>query len=136
MNKNELIFIIIPVFNGERFLSECLDSILNQTYKKFEIIIINDGSTDSTQSIINQYKKRYDCIFDYYQKNSGQGVARNKGLNYSKGEFVAFIDADDLIHEEFLEKLYNSIKKHNSDFALCDWMYYINKEKSKYVNKN
>lgn len=135
MNK-ELISIIIPVYNGERYLGKCLDSILNQTYKNLEIIIINDGSTDSTQSVIDFYKKKHNFIYDYYQENSGQGIARNKGLKYAKGEFVSFIDADDIIHEKFIESLYNSIRKYNSDFAICDWIYYYNNSKTKYKNKN
>ncbi|MDD2409536.1 MAG: CDP-glycerol glycerophosphotransferase family protein [Bacilli bacterium] len=135
MNK-KLISIIIPVYNGEIYLSDCLDSILNQTYKNIEIIIINDGSTDSTQSIINLYNKKYDFIYNYYQEKAGQGIARNKGLKYAKGDFIAFIDADDIINEKFLEKLYDSINEYNSDLAICDWMYYYDNNNTKYINKN
>lgn len=132
----KLISIIIPVYNGERFLSECLDSVLSQTYKNLEIIIINDGSTDSTQSVINKYKEKHKNINDYYQKNSGQGVARNKGMNLALGEYISFIDADDILDKNFIDYLFKSINKHKSDYAICDWMYYYNNGSTKFVNKN
>lgn len=134
--KKDLISIIIPVYNCERYFEDCLDSIIDQTYKNIEIIIINDGSTDSTQDIIDKYVKQHKFIFGHYQKNSGQGVARNKALKLAKGEYVAFVDSDDMLHPKFLESLYNSIIKNNSDFAICDWMYYLGPNNTRYVNKS
>lgn len=130
-----LVSIIIPVYNGELYLEECLDSIMEQTYKNLEVIIINDGSTDNTQQIINIYKEKYNFIHSYYQENKGQGVARNKAIELAKGDYVAFIDADDLIHENFITSLLTSITEQNADFAVCDWIYYRDNGSLRYSNR-
>jgi glycosyltransferase involved in cell wall biosynthesis len=99
--KSPTISCIVPVHNGERFLSEALDSILGQTYQKIEVIVVDDGSTDGTESVTRRYgaKIRY-----HYQANAGAPAARDQGVRMSNGELVAFLDADDLWHSEKLER--------------------------------
>ncbi|MFR1908060.1 MAG: glycosyltransferase family 2 protein [Clostridium neonatale] len=92
-----LVSIIIPVYNAASFLSECLDSVINQTYKNLEIICVNDGSTDASLSIIKKYAKKDKRIRYYTQKNKGQSAARNIGIKMCKGEYISFIDSDDMI---------------------------------------
>lgn len=95
-----LISCIVPVFNGERYLEKTLDSILGQTYQPIEIIVVNDGSTDKTKTIVDKYSNK---VSYYWQLNAGTAAARNRGLDVAKGEFVAFLDADDLWHPKKLE---------------------------------
>ena len=104
MNKSK-ISIIIPVYNSENTINRCIDSLLKQTYKNFEIIVINDGSTDKTLKIINDYQKKHNNIFVYSQKNSGAGEARNNGLKKAKGKYVTFVDSDDTLCEFALENM-------------------------------
>jgi len=106
--------VIIPVYNVEKYLRECLDSVINQTLKDIEIICINDGSTDSSLDILNEYKKKDNRIIVITQENQGVGITRNTGIKLANGEFVIFIDPDDLYPEnDILETLYDkAIKNH------------------------
>lgn len=100
--------VIMPVFNGEKFLKRSMDSLLKQTLDNFEIVFIDDGSTDNTLKIINGYKEKYDFVTVLTQENSGSGKARNYGINEAKGEYIAFLDADDFfIDDDALEKMYD-----------------------------
>lgn len=115
---NELITIIINVYNGERFISKCIESIIKQTYKNLEILIINDGSTDGTLEICKSYKdKRIKIITT---KNQGLSLSRNIGIDSAKGEYLYFVDADDFIEEDTIEYLYNLCKKNDSNFSTCN----------------
>ncbi len=115
-----LISVIIPVYNTENTLARCLDSILSQTLTDFEIVIVNDGSPDQSQDIIDRYKTN-DCrITSIWQKNQGLGAARNTGIKYAKGDYLAFVDSDDECKPDFLLKLYNSIKQNKSNLAICE----------------
>jgi glycosyltransferase involved in cell wall biosynthesis len=96
-----LVSCIVPVFNGERFLAEALDSILRQTYRPLEVVVVDDGSTDGTAGVIAAYGPR---LRSFYQPNAGEPSARNRGLSAARGAFVAFLDADDLWHAEKLER--------------------------------
>jgi len=107
---NNLVSIIIPVFNAEKYLVECLDSVLAQTYDNFEVIIINDGSTDKSRDIIDQYSKREEKIHSYHKKNGGVSSARNYGIDNASGDFICFIDADDIIENTYIETLYNALQ--------------------------
>lgn len=100
-----LVSIIIPVYNAEKYLKRCIDSLLKQTYRNLEIILIDDGSTDSCPLICADYSKKEPSIKVIYSKNYGQGVARNKGLDIAKGEFISFVDADDVLKEDAIERL-------------------------------
>lgn len=110
--------VIIPVYNSEKLLNQCLDSVLNQTLKDIEIICVDDGSTDESLKILKEYEKNYKRVIVLSQKNSGAGVARNKGMEIAKGQYIAFIDSDDWIEPDTLEKLYENIKNNDSDMVL------------------
>lgn len=120
MNQNKvLVSIIIPVYNTEDYLEECLDSLINQTLKNIEIICINDGSTDNSFQIIEDYSQdsRVKII---NKKNEGQSIARNKGVKEASGEYIAFVDSDDYIDLNAYEVMYKFAKKHDNEMVLCD----------------
>ena len=110
--------VIIPVYNVEKYLKKCLDSIINQTLKDIEIICINDGSTDSSLDILNDYAKKDKRFKIFSQKNQGLGAARNAGLLLAKGDYIYFIDSDDYISTYCLEKLYNNALSNDSDLVI------------------
>ncbi len=115
-----LLSIIIPVYNMEKYLERCLESVINQSYKNIEIIIINDGSTDNSHQIIKNYSAKYNNInYINLQNNRGLGNARNCGLDSAKGEYVTFIDSDDWIDSNFYMTIINNIKKYNLDIAVA-----------------
>ena len=115
---NDLISIIVNVYNGEKYIKKCLDSIVCQTYKNLEIIIVNDGSTDSTLSICNSYSdKRIKIITT---PNQGLGLSRNTGIENANGEYLYFVDADDFIEPDAVEYLYKLIKTYNKKIATCE----------------
>ena len=117
------ISIIIPVYNVEEYLPKCLDSVTNQTLKDIEIICINDGSTDNSLEILENYAKKDSRIIVLNQEtNQGQGVARNRGLDIAKGEYVGFVDSDDWIELDFYEKLYKGAIKYNADIATTNML--------------
>lgn len=113
--------IIVPVYNCEEYFSECLDSVVNQTYKNIEIIIVNDGSTDQSEKIVNEYKLKDDRIVYYYQSNCGPSEARNKGILNSTGEYITFIDADDTVNKYYVEFLLNKMISSDSDLVCCGY---------------
>ncbi len=104
-----MISVIIPVYNAQNYVKNCIDSMLNQEYKDFELILINDGSTDSTGNILNDYKQKDDRIVVIHQNNKGVSLARNAGLNIAKGEYICFTDSDDVVPTNYLEELYSAI---------------------------
>lgn len=106
--------VIIPIYNMERFLRECLDSVLSQTLSDIEVICIDDGSTDNTMRILSEYCQKYDNIFVFRQKRKGVGCARNIGIKEARGEFISFMDSDDMYSsDDVLEYLYNGVKEKN-----------------------
>lgn len=122
-NDKNMISIIIPVYNTEKYIKECLNSLINQTYRNIEIIIINDGSTDNSLNIINNFTKKYNFIKCTTIKNSGQGYARNFALKKAKGDFIMFMDSDDYIEPITLELALNRILEDESDFVYYDFKY-------------
>lgn len=120
MEQFYLISIIIPVFNNERYLSKCIDSVIEQTFQNWELIIINDGSTDGSKDIINYYSEIDDRILAFHFDNRGVSRSRNFGIEKAKGEFITFIDSDDYVKPYYLEKLITSIIYNNSDLSVCD----------------
>ncbi len=114
------ISVIIPIYNVEQYLKECLESVINQTLKDIEIICINDGSTDSSPKILAEYAKRDNRIIIINQENSGVSRARNKGLDVASGEYVSFIDPDDYINTDFYNGLYNAAKINDADLCFCN----------------
>lgn len=118
---SDLISIIVPIYNGEQYLRDCLESILKQKYHNFEVILVNDGSIDSSEAICRQYVNR-DDRFRYVQKeHGGASSARNYGLELVKGEYVTFIDADDWVEENYLELLHQSLKENNADISVSTY---------------
>lgn len=119
--NNIKISIIVPVFNVEKYLSFCVDSLLNQTFKDIEIILVDDGSPDSCPQMCEDYAQKDKRVKVIHKQNSGLGYARNSGLDIAKGEFVSFIDSDDFISLDMYEKMYAFIQKHQLDTCLCDY---------------
>ena len=107
---NNLISVVIPVYNTEKYLRESIESVLNQTYRHFELIIVNDGSTDSSKDIIDEYAKKDDRIRAFHKQNGGVSSARNFGIDKAKGDYICFIDADDIIEDIYLETLYAALQ--------------------------
>ncbi|MBR2924115.1 MAG: glycosyltransferase family 2 protein [Clostridia bacterium] len=118
-----LISIVIATYNAEQYISNCIDSILKQTHKKFELIIVNDGSVDSTAVICNEYAARDSRIKVFHQDNHGVGFARNKGLANASGEYVTFIDSDDEVSDKYLERLLLPCMKNHADISVCLYQY-------------
>ena len=133
--EKDLISIVVPVYNVEKYLSRCIDSILNQTYEKWEAIFVNDGSKDNSLEILKKYQNKDKRIKIVNKKNEGSGIARNIGIEQSKGEYLAFLDSDDWYEKNFLEKLYNNLKENNSDVSMCNpRMTYDDSQKNKNIN--
>ncbi|MBR3628081.1 MAG: glycosyltransferase family 2 protein [Elusimicrobia bacterium] len=119
------ISVIVPTYNVEKYLSQCLDSILNQTFKDFECICINDGSTDNSLSILQKYASKDNRIKIINQENKGLSGARNAALKIVTGKYITFVDSDDFVSSDYLEKLINLAEKENSDIVYCRHkMYY------------
>mgnify|MGYP003300405427 CR=1 FL=1 len=119
--KEELISVIVPIYNVELYLSKCLDSVINQTYKNLEIILIDDGSVDNCPIICDKYAKKDKRIKVIHKDNKGVSSARNYGLEIATGNYVIFIDSDDYIEPTMLEILYINMKKTNSDISICNY---------------
>ena len=115
------ISVIVPVYNVEQYLEKCLDSLVNQTLKDIEIIVVNDGTKDNSQEIIDKYTKKYPKkVKGYIKENGGLSSARNYGLKYAKGEYIAFVDSDDYVELDMYEKMYNKAINNNYDIVVCD----------------
>jgi glycosyltransferase involved in cell wall biosynthesis len=114
-NKNDLVSVIIPAYNSEKYIEKCLDSVINQTYKNIEIIIVNDCSPDNVEEIITKYKQKDSRIIYLKNKvNMGVGPTRNKGIDNAKGKYLYFLDSDDYILPNCIEELYNAINEEDS----------------------
>lgn len=124
--------VIVPVFKVEKFLDRCIQSIIKQTLKDIEIILIDDGSPDKCPLICDEYAKQDNRIHVIHQKNQGLGMARNTGLQYANGEFIAFVDSDDFIDEKMYEHLYHTAKENSLDVCFCGYQYYKDKA---HINK-
>lgn len=114
-----MVSIIVPVYNAEKYLEECMESILSQTYRNIEIICVDDGSTDQSAEIIKSFQKKDKRIHLIQQKNQYAGVARNHGFDVAKGEYVMFLDADDYFDQSLVEKMVSAIYGKNADIAIC-----------------
>lgn len=121
MKNNSLISVIVPAYNVEKYISRCLDSILNQTYKNLEIIVIDDGSTDNTSDVIEQYEKNYQNINGIYQQNQGVSMARINGIKKASGNWIGFVDSDDEIENDMYEILLDNALRHNADISHCGY---------------
>lgn len=115
--------VIVPVYNTEKYLRRCLDSLVNQTLSDIEIIIINDGSPDNSQLIIDEYCTNYPFVLGYRKDNGGLGSARNFGLQLAKGDYIGFVDSDDYVKYDMYEKMYNTAIGKNADLVICDFQF-------------
>ena len=128
--------VIVPVYNVEKYLDECLSSLVNQTLSELEIIVVNDGTKDNSQSIIDHYVKQYpNKVVSLIKENGGLGDARNYGIPYAKGEYIGFVDSDDIVHLEMYEKMFNKAKLEDSDLVLCDLEYFYETSSEKMVKE-
>ena len=141
--ENPKISVIVPVYNGEQYLSECLDSIVNQTFKEIEIICVNDGSTDNSLSVLKEYASKDNRIKIIDKKNEGLGYSRKVGIGNATGKYILFCDSDDKYDSfDSFEKIYNSLEEHSPDVLIFGILNYLNGKKDKwylnldkYVNK-
>ena len=121
--------VIIPLYNAEKYIAECLDSVLAQTFQNFEVIVVDDCSTDNSPAIVESYKEKFGgrLTLSHMESNTGSGaMPRNKGLYFSRGEYVAFVDNDDLITKTALEEMYTLAKNYDADVVYCEKHYKIN----------
>lgn len=132
MNKCKL-SIIVPVYGVEKYIDKCLNSLVKQSLKEIEIIVVNDGTKDNSQKIVDKYVKKYpDKIKSYIKENGGQGSARNYGLKKATGEYIGYVDSDDFVEKDMYKKLYNKAKENNYDIVVCG-NYNVSED---YQNKN
>ena len=115
------ISVIIPVYKVEKYLDRCVNSVLNQTLKDIEVILIDDGSPDGCPAMCEEYKKKDNRVRVIHKENGGLGYARNSGLEIATGEYIAFVDSDDFIEEDMYESLYSDAIKYNADVVLQGW---------------
>lgn len=130
-----LVSVIIPIFNVENYLKKCLKSIINQTLKDIEIICINDGSSDSSLNILNDFASSDERIIVLSQKNHGPGKSRNEGLKIAKGKYIFFVDSDDYIQDYTLEKLYENAKNNDSDIVMFKISEFIREDELLQTNR-
>lgn len=116
----EKVSVLVPIYNAEKYIQRCLDSIINQTYENIEIILIEDGSKDNSLKIIKEYEKKDKRIKIFPIENNGVADARNKAVENAIGEFLTFVDSDDFIEKDYIETLYMNLKKYNADIAVCN----------------
>lgn len=113
------ISVIVPVYKAESYLSACIDSVLSQTFQNFEVILVDDGSPDRCGILCDEYAAQYDCISVIHQENRGQAAARNHAMKLAKGNWLCFVDSDDLIHPQMLELLYDAAVSGNAPVSMC-----------------
>lgn len=130
----DLISVIIPAYNIEKYLERCIESILHQTYKDLQIIIIDDGSTDKTGEICNRYKEKDQRIIIIHKKNAGLGFARNSGLEIATGSYIVFIDGDDYVGPRHIEKMYEMVKRTGADTCIGGYTKVHSHHNTEHVN--
>lgn len=119
---DKLISIIIPVYNVEEYLERCVESVINQTYKNLDIILVDDGSSDRSVAICDEYAALDSRIRVVHKVNGGVSSARNTGLDMARGEIISFLDSDDWVHSEYLERLLELMESRKADIAMCDFL--------------
>ena len=120
----DLISVIIPIYNVEQYLKECLESVINQTYRNLEIILVDDGSKDKSGKICDEYKNKDERIKVVHKENGGLSDARNAGMKIATGKYIQFIDSDDFIDKDMIETLYNLIIENEADISMCSNYYF------------
>lgn len=129
----EKVSIILPIYNVEEYISECLDSIVNQTYHNLEIILVDDGSPDNSGSICDEYQQKDDRIVVVHKQNAGVSAARNTGLELATGSYIAFADPDDWLEPDMIEKMVSALKQRQADIAFCRFHTEIMPEEKQYL---
>jgi glycosyltransferase involved in cell wall biosynthesis len=128
--------VIVPIYNAEKYIRTCLDSLINQSLKNLEIILVDDGSTDNSYHICHEYSKHDKRITLLTQLNRKQGAARNQGIKIAKGQYIGFLDADDFVDQRYYEAMSEAVRKHNADVALASVVKISNgKKKQKWLFK-
>ena len=121
---NPKISVIVPVYNTSTYLRRCLDSILEQDFTSYEVICVNDGSTDNSLEILREYEKKSEKIKVINQVNNGVAKTRNTALKHAKGDYLAFLDSDDFVRENYLSRLYDAAIDTRSDIVICNFYRY------------
>ena len=124
--------VIVPVYNASTYLEQCLDSLVRQTLSDIEVIIINDGSTDTSRDIVMRYIKQYPHIYYVERDNKGISYTRNQGMKLARGKYIMFLDSDDYLHEQACEKMYQAIEATSSDVVVCDYEEFSNSTKKEW----
>ncbi len=140
---NDLVSVIVPVYNAESYLKRCVESLLAQTYKNFEVILVDDGSTDNSFELCNDYSKTFDNVIAVHKENGGVSETRNFGLSLAKGTYISFVDSDDCVDERMLEVCISAINKNSADMVGFDWQGFsgeavpiaISKDKIKFLTQ-
>lgn len=131
VEEKSLVSIIIPVYNVVNYFAECMKSVLEQTYNCLEIILVDDGSSDGSEKMCDLYAEQDKRVKVIHQKNSGQAAARNRGIDIAKGQYIAFVDSDDVIEKNYIKKLYDVLIKTNADVSMCYYDKFYNDLKRK-----
>jgi glycosyltransferase involved in cell wall biosynthesis len=121
--KQEFISVILATYNREEYIAEAIESVIKQSWKNWELIIVNDGSTDNSMKVINYYVERYRNIHVYTTRNHGQARARNTGIEYSKGDYIAILDSDDFMNPDRLRKSMLALRKKKVDCVFSSYYY-------------
>ena len=121
MINNPKISVIVPVYNVEKYLPTCLDSIIAQSYKNLEIIVVDDGAKDSSGAICDEYAKKDVRIVSLHKQNGGLSDARNYGMQFMTGDYISFIDSDDYVHPDYISTLYNNLVENDADISICNF---------------
>ena len=124
-----MITIILPIYNVEKYLEESLKSILNQSYKDYELIVVDDGSTDKSLSILNKYKSKFNKIRIFTEDNRGVSEARNLALGHAKGDYILLVDSDDFLRKDMIEKMLLKAKESQSDIVISNYCLYYKENK-------
>lgn len=127
MSDNPLISVVIPVYKVENYLRECLDSVISQTYKNLDIILVDDGSPDNCPAICDEYAEKDSRIKVIHRKNGGLSAARNSGIDIARGEYITFIDSDDYVSRAYVERLYSIIEASGADMSCCTFTVHTHK---------
>ena len=138
MDDRILISVVAPIYKVEKYIRRCVNSIINQTYKNLEIILVDDGSPDGCPEICNEYEKQDQRVIVIHQENQGLAAARNTGLDNAKGDYIFFVDSDDYLDKYVIEKMFESAQENDADLVLCNYIYvddYGNKLNGKYSKK-
>lgn len=130
-----IVSVIIPIYNAEQFLSRCIDSVLNQSYQSLEIVLMDDGSTDNSIGICDAYEHAFSSIKVYHIPNGGASHARKKGIELCSGEYITFVDSDDIVEPEYVEKLLFALQQQKTPIAACNIIKHYENEEDIHISK-